>query len=616
MKTRFFRLKFWFLLFFSATNFIFAEPKKDKSDDLKSNIEIIVQGARVSSKPGEYIVDKNTSFKIQIKIKQTGQAYSTPEIKGSDNFLIDLISQSTTSEMSSFAFDGSASGSPRSTVHRVYGYRVVPKDVGEYLIGPFEVKIEGKKVSKPPIKFIVKEDATKCCFVKMQLKDTNLFLWQEAQLDVKIYFLPDMIKNLDYSKPVLPDFDIKELNQVDGREDVGGNMYRTLTQSYLITPRKTGSFSFRPVEVLFYKKKPNSTTPLSQNQQTQLDPFFDMFFSDHAWDTAAERSNILHVNVVDLPSTNKDVSGIGKFKEFYFKNLSSSLFQKGEPISLTLVLKGSGNFNSILHPQLKFPNGLRVIPSKSQVTDFRDGSSEKSFEYIIQADKSGFFNIPAHEFLFFDTDAKDYKSLFSNELKLEIEADENLSAAPPVQALPLAREEKALQAQAPVLPTEDQGKTLNVGESSIFSTRSALPNWLFMILLFLILSWFIYSQLEVQLHSVYNLKLLGKRSIAQLNKIKKDQQYEKLYDLMAGFLSSRFGLIKDDFSVLRLQEKVRNLNLKKSSGEDLELQLRSLKKLIDQVQAVSFGNFYFSKEDMQNILQSCHDAIIYWDSIN
>lgn len=90
---------------------------------------------------------------------------------------------------------------------------------------------------------------------------------------------------------------------------------------------------------------------------------------------------------------------------------------------MKIVISGTGNLRLISTPEIKFPNDFEVYDPKVdlQTRLTHDGvTGNKVVEYLAIPRHAGKFKIPAVTFSYFDTKAKTYKTLKTEEYEINV----------------------------------------------------------------------------------------------------------------------------------------------------------------------------------------------------
>jgi hypothetical protein len=125
------------------------------------------------------------------------------------------------------------------------------------------------------------------------------------------------------------------------------------------------------------------------------------------------------LDVVSLPENEKfqNISTVGQFSEIKVSMNKGSVVQ-GQGVTLAVDIIGIGNFEMIDSFPLILPEGLVSYDSNAPQVDIN--RTHKHFEYIIQAQDVGTYQIPSQSFSYFDSADGQYKTLQSKPFELVI----------------------------------------------------------------------------------------------------------------------------------------------------------------------------------------------------
>jgi hypothetical protein len=120
-----------------------------------------------------------------------------------------------------------------------------------------------------------------------------------------------------------------------------------------------------------------------------------------------------------LPENEKfqNMSAVGQFSEIKVSTNQGSAVQ-GQGVTLAVDIIGNGNFEMIDTFPLILPEGLVSYDSNAPQVD--KNRTHKHFEYIIQAQDIGTYQISSQKFSFFDSTDGQYKTLQSESFELVI----------------------------------------------------------------------------------------------------------------------------------------------------------------------------------------------------
>lgn len=250
---------------------------------------------------------------------------------------------------------------------------------------------------------------SKDLFIKVTANKHRVHEQEPILLTYKVYTLVDL-SQLEGKMPDLTGFHSQEIPLPQQKsfhiERVNGRAYRAVTWSqYLMYPQMTGtlkipSITFKGIVV---------------EENRNVDPF-EAFLNGGSGYVEVKRNIVapgLTVQVDPLPSKPADFSGgVGKF------NISAQLSKKevraGDPVTLRVVIGGTGNLKLIKQPVVNFPKDFDKydpkVTDKTKLTSSGVGGN-MVYDFLIVPRNQGKYTIPSVTFTYYDTDANTYKTL-------------------------------------------------------------------------------------------------------------------------------------------------------------------------------------------------------------
>lgn len=260
-------------------------------------------------------------------------------------------------------------------------------------------------------------------FVTATASKSSIYEQEGILVTFKIYTLVD-IKNVEdirfanfdgFISQAVPMPSVLQLNA----ELYKGKAYRTaiVSQVYLF-PQRTGQLSIPSgsVDVLI-------SIPVQADMNTP-DGFFRSFFSSYQNVRKTLKSRPISIQVSPLPSPKPDgFSGaVGTYS--LSAELPRPIVKSNESLQVRLDLKGEGNIKLVQIPTPLFPDSFESYDPKEDedievTTSGVKGS--KSKEFFVVPRTPGDYTIPAMDFVYFDPNAKSYKSIKIGEMKVHVD---------------------------------------------------------------------------------------------------------------------------------------------------------------------------------------------------
>lgn len=392
-------------------------------------------------------VEVGGKFRVQFTVNtQNVSHFSAPDFKG-----FEVIYGPATSSQSSFQM---INGRTSQSSSIIYTYVLMAESVGNFTIGSASVQADGKTVKSSPTRIRVlsggaggssggnyggggngnagagrQSSASEPSSSSTNISAKDLFMTATASrttvheqeailLTYKIYTLVDL-RELDGKLPTLDGFQIQEIplprTKEFSIEQYNGRNYRSVVWSqYLLFPQKSGKLT---IPAITYEG-----VVITRNRN--LDPI-EAFFNGQSGYTEVKRkiaTPTLTINVSPLPNKPEGFSGaVGKFS--VSSSISTKEVDANEAVTLKISVQGSGNMKLISTPEVQFPKDFETYDAKVndnfQLT--RSGlSGTKDFEYLFVPRHPGTYEIPAAEFIYFDTESRSYKTLKTEAYTLKV----------------------------------------------------------------------------------------------------------------------------------------------------------------------------------------------------
>lgn len=355
-------------------------------------------------------IEKGIPFLLQVVVDNINGAEEPNHIPGFEKFQVTRYGSSQSTNI----ING------QRTDRTIFNFALRAESFGTFQLGPLSIQDKQGNVVVSDVAHVVVGDTTVAhsikkspFFLETRVDKKSLYVGEELLVKIRFYYVNEF-ENLRIVDPKFEGFVIGEISQepVVGKEMVRGLEYRYQEWLIKVHPKKAGALIVPSVQAVF-----RVAADFSQN----IMGIFDMFgMSSEKTVQSPARS----IDVVPLPQSEffKNVTAVGDFDRAVF-SLNQSKGEVGEGMVATCVVSGSGNFEMIKAPELQLPAGLKYYEANSSLRKIENNKQEKTFEYIVQAEHSGDFVIPAQEFKYFDVVEKKYKKLLTNEALLKVVED-------------------------------------------------------------------------------------------------------------------------------------------------------------------------------------------------
>ena len=308
-------------------------------------------------------------------------------------------------------------------------YALVPKREGKFTIPAIEVRLGGQVFKTLPATLTVApgekmKEVGDLAFAKIFLPKKTLHVGEVSPMEVRLYL--DATSNWDLrAMPAQTGdgFTTRPFGKPAQRNVMlDGKPYTLATFSTVITPGKAGKIAIGPVPANLVVSRPQRGRQPFDLFGRGLGPPTDMTVT----------APVLQIDVKPLPVEGrpKDFSGaIGKFD--FSATGTPERVKVGEPVSMKLVVRGSGNFDRIGQPPLDEPKGWTTYSAKENFTGNEGAGTEgvKTFELPVTPTVAK-TTMPVFSFSYFDPETEKYVTLKSAPALLTVEGVPVIAAAP------------------------------------------------------------------------------------------------------------------------------------------------------------------------------------------
>ena len=360
-------------------------------------------------------------------------------------------------------------------------YLVQAEKPGTYTIPSIMVIAEGESYSTQPIDFQVTpagvkprvyssttdQAAGEISFIRISEKTGNHFPGEIVPLTIKAYFSQAYRADINSLPSIIGDGVV--MSQLQDKpqqteESVNGRMYHVLIWKTSISGIKVGEhpIHFSLDATLLIPQKSRSMSPFGGSSFFN-DPFFnnsdlDNFFGSTKRKPIVSVSPEIVFNVLPLPTDTQPANFSGAIGDFDLKVRATPVdVEIGEPLTLTMEISGTGNFDRVVAPVFPDSPDWKTYPPTSEFSE--QGSSytgTKIFEQAIVARNGNISEIPSLSFSYFDPGQKRYITKTSQAIALHLKK----STAPTVTQPPQVVQSATRQQQS---ITQSQASSTIVG---------------------------------------------------------------------------------------------------------------------------------------------------------
>lgn len=340
-------------------------------------------------------------------------------------------------------------------------YRVQPLKLGKFQFGPFTFKYEGNAYKSNAAFLTVSEESPKeqlsakaevvrpaaggkdeesiidslelrdKLFLTLKIDKTRAYVNELIPVAIKLY-----VNRLNVSDIQLPDLGQEGFSKAQFeepkqyRERMGGELYDVLEFRTTIFGTRPGDYKLGPAKLkcnIAVRKRVRNMSVLNDdfmNEQAGGSPYFDDFFTRYERYPVELKSEEMRLMLSPLPAEGRPIDFSGAIGDYQFIfQAGPKKVKVGDPVTLTMEINGTGNFNTVIIPKLENIEGFRIYEPQAKTEPNR-----KVFRQVLIPETDLAFQTPKAIFTYFDPNKKEYKTITQGPLSIQVE---RIAEAPP-----------------------------------------------------------------------------------------------------------------------------------------------------------------------------------------
>lgn len=334
-----------------------------------------------------------------------------------------------------------------TTASLTYSYIIQAKSTGTFKIGKASIEYDGQKFETEPLTITVvkgkvqpksqdnsaisDKEIAENLFIRAVVDKSKAYLGEQVTVTYKLYTRLNIASQMSINKlPQYQGFWAEELESSPNinftTEMYEGKQFRVgILKKAALFPTQTGLLEVTPFEL----NVPVQVQVQKQKSRNLWDDFFQDPFGRYETKNYNAVSNKLKVEVLPLPDKNKPESFNGAVGNFTFStSVSDKNVKTNEPVTIKLSVSGNGNISLLNLPEVNLPAGFEKYEPKLSESINRKNiiSGTKSGEYLFVPRLVGKREIPSIEFSYFNPLKKDYTTIKSEPVVLNIEQGESI----------------------------------------------------------------------------------------------------------------------------------------------------------------------------------------------
>ena len=294
------------------------------------------------------------------------------------------------------------------TASITHHFSLVPTRAGAFTIGPISVPYQGGTLTAAAVTLQALAanvpagggGAAGTDQLKLVLSTprTEVFLHEALPLTIQLRVGNVQVSDLQY--PTLPGegFALEKLGEPgQQQQQTAQGTIQVVTFHSTLTPLKTGPLVLGPAHMgmaLVTRRRSRS-------------PFGGFFGDDLRSQPLDLQSDPITLNVLPLPDEGRPPGFTGAVGQFDFDLAAAPKdVAVGDPITVTLTLRGTGNLESVTPPVYVESDALKVYPVQAP-----GKTGDRVFEQVVIPQQAGATALPALAFSWFDPAARAYRTV-------------------------------------------------------------------------------------------------------------------------------------------------------------------------------------------------------------
>lgn len=318
----------------------------------------------------------------------------------------------------------------QSTFRHILTYAVSATQPGQYEIPAVRVMVDGAALATQPVSLTVTRSdipaQNRNAFIRLVASKTNVYVGEVLPIDVQLYVTS--ADNIQQPQLESDGFIVhKQAQHTQSRTQIGQEIYNVFSFKMSVSAVKAGKLNLGPAKM-----------SLALRVSAPRDPndMFGIFGRVQRRDVNVA-SPPLEMNVMPLPpNAPAGFSGaIGRFN--WTIEAGPTNLNAGDPVTLRVVISGTGNLDSLKLPEFAWPDFKTYSPNSSIQSQHPLGlEGSKSFEQVVIPQSASVRAIPELALAYFDPAQNAYVQLLQPAIPLAVKPSTAAAVAPTVAAAP------------------------------------------------------------------------------------------------------------------------------------------------------------------------------------
>ncbi len=343
------------------------------------------------------------TVRMEIRVSGSRKGDSTPLLHGLDAFLVTNGGTSSRMEI--------VNGKVSSSVD--YTYFIQPQKLGEFVIGPVRVNLDGRTFESGSQSLVVRTASQPGSsdrgpvFPQVSVSSGDIYVDEQVLYTLKLYYRVN-VGNLSLSLPEMEYVNFQQLGRpLEYQSAYEGRTYQVLEIRHALMVSKPGAFVILPSQLKMTVRQPGSGS------------VFDNFFNGSFTGFSSNRpltltTDPLNLQVKTLPKEGRPANFTGLVGTFQMTSTLTPISLKaGESATLTIQVQGQGTVNRIpdlVLPEMDFARTYSDQPVLKTEQNREGIQGTKTMKWALVPEHAGEYTVPSLSLSFFNPQTKAYQT--------------------------------------------------------------------------------------------------------------------------------------------------------------------------------------------------------------
>jgi len=508
-------------------------------------------------------------------------------------------------------------------------YVLLPRQEGRFTIAPITLIIDGKSYATEPIEVEVvaaaaaprgqppglsEADAGQTLQLELSVEKSRVYLNEPIRGRLQLLISGVAVRGIELPSLTADGFLVKPVREPTQSDVViGGAPHTLLSFDVTAIPIRAGTLELGPASIVCQVAARRRSARTGAGHDPFQDLFGDSFFDDVFGNVRTRpvelRAKPVIIEVLPLPEEARPADFGGAVGRFTMEVAAvPTQVAAGEPVTLTMTIEGSGNFDTVTAPALGGDlRHFKVYDPQPSKADEQEGQ-RKIFEQVVIPLDPGVVQVPPVRFSYFDPHAGRYETIAKGPIALTVTPSASPQGVRIVDQAGAAG--AALQAQPEVL-----GRDLIYIKEALGPIRRAGAPWhaSARVWALLLAPWAMlaaghaWRRWRLKIAADPSALVAGRamkramaqhRAAARLGREGKLREcYERIFRTVQRYVGDRFGLPGEGLTKMELEQRLRERGV----SEEL---VQELAAVLDRCDAARFAPQSEAAERMEPTLDA------------